>query len=90
MNLYGDHRAHPSDWIKRRKKHDDGIQYFDNDDEGVDTSFGNASDLGQETHAMHEVDLYDDFDAYIDAEVLLPQNGEVMQAAKVIGRSTDI
>ena len=78
MNLYGDHKAPPSDWIKRRKKQDDGVQYLDNDDEGVDTSFGNANELEQETHSMPEVDSYDDFDAYINAEVLLPQNGDVM------------
>ena len=27
-NLYGDHKAPPSDWIKRRKKSDDGVQYL--------------------------------------------------------------
>ena len=32
---------------------------------------------------------YDAFDAYVNAEVLMPQNGDVMQAARVIGRSTD-
>ena len=63
---------------------------MDDDNEGVDKSFGNANELEQETHSMLEVDSSDDSDTYIDVEVLLPQNGDVMQAAKVIGRSTDI
>ena len=63
MNSYGDHKAPPSDWIKHRKKQDDGVQYLDDDDEKVDKSFGNAHELEQETDSMSEVDSYDDFDA---------------------------
>ena len=39
MNYYGDHKAPPSVLIKCRKKQDDGVQYLDNDDEGIDKSF---------------------------------------------------
>ena len=39
---------------------------------------------------MPDIDDYDDFDGYLNAEVLLPQNGEHMRAAKVVGRAKDI
>ena len=38
---------------------------------------------------MRDVDDYGDFDAYIGAEVLLPQNGYVLKAARVLGRAVD-
>ena len=88
-NLYGDHKAPPPDWIKRRRKPDDGVQYLDVED-GIDSIFWNEDKLGEKTHSMPDVDSYDDFDAHVGAEVLLPQNGKVMQAAKVLGRSTVI
>ena len=85
--LYGNHKApHLSDWIKRRKKSDNEVKLLKTDD-CVDSIFGNKEKLGQEIHLMPEVDSYDDFDAYTDAEVLLPQNSDVMQATKVIGCS---
>ena len=36
---------------------------------------------------MPQVDHLFDFDAFIDAEVLLPKNGEVKQAVIVLGQS---
>ena len=76
--LYGNHKAPPlSDWIKRRKKSDNEVKLLKTDD-CVDSIFGNKEKLGQEIHLMPEVDSYDDFDAYTDAEVLLPQNSDVM------------
>jgi len=85
---YGNDKSPPADWVKRRRKHDDGVQYINEDDE-VSKSFGDDEKLEQTTHRIPDNDQYDDFDAYIHAEVLMPQNGDVMQAAKVIGRSTD-
>ena len=38
---------------------------------------------------MRDVDDYGDFDSYIGAEVLLPQNGDVLKAARVLGRAVD-
>ena len=39
---------------------------------------------------MPEVDDYDNYEGYLNAKVLLPQNGEHMRAARVVGRSKDI
>ena len=39
------------------------------------------------TSTLPDVDDIPDYDLYIDAEVMLPQNGEHMQAARVIGQS---
>ena len=69
QNLYGDHKAPPPDWIKRRKKSNDGVQYLDVED-GIDSSFGNEEELGKKTHSMPEVDSYDDFNAYVGTEEL--------------------
>jgi len=38
---------------------------------------------------MPEVDSFKDYDKYINAEVLLPQDGEHLQAARVIEKSLD-
>ena len=38
---------------------------------------------------MKDVDDYGDFDSYIGAEVLLPQDGDVLKAARVLGRAVD-
>ena len=89
QDLYGDHKAPPPDWIRQRKKSNDGLQYLDVED-GYDSSFGSEEELGQKTLSMPEVDSYDDFDVYVGAEVLLSKNGKVMQATKVLGWSTDI
>jgi hypothetical protein len=47
--------------------------YYDDDDDG--------------TSELPEADDIGDLDYYLDAEVVLPQNGEHMRAARVIGRS---
>ena len=41
------------------------------------------------THKIQDNDGYDDFDAHTNAEVLMPQNGDVLQAVRIIGCSTD-
>ena len=48
-------------------------------------TFGDPEELKQKFHALPELDDYSDFDAFINAEVLLPQNGHVLIAVKVIG-----
>ena len=93
--LYGDSNSVPPNWVKRRKKDDDGVQYIDDLDADINKdlvspSFGNEDELGQKTHSIPQVDDVPDFDAYVHAEVLLPKNGEVMQAATVLGQSTDL
>ena len=44
---------------------------------------------GEGTYSMPEADDISDYDVYIDAEVMLPKDGEHMQAARVIGQSRD-
>ena len=74
--------------VKRRRKYDDGFQYIDDlkadetNEDLVSLLFGNEDELKQKTHSMTQVDDIPDFDAYVHAEVLLPKNGEVMQAAR--------
>ena len=82
--IYGDSKSPPDGWIKRRSKDDDGLQYENDDEEGL-----RIDEEDEDRHVLKDVDEYKDFDAYIGAEVLLPQNGDVMRAAKVIGRSVD-
>ena len=52
--------------------------------------FGNGDELEQKTHSMTQVDDIPDFDTYVHAEVLLPKDGEVMQAAIVLVQSTNL
>ena len=73
--LYGDSEAPPDGWVQRRRK---------TDDDGL-----RINDENREDYALKDVDDYSDFDAYIGAEVLLPQNGDVLKAARVIGRAVD-
>ena len=40
-------------------------------------------------HEMPEADLFKDYDRYLNAEVLLPQDGEHLQAARVVKQSLD-
>ena len=91
LKLYGDYRSVPPTWVKRRRKDDDQEQYIDveEDEEGIDPSFGNGQRLDQTTHAMPEVDSIPDFDAYVHAEVMLPNDEGVMQMANVLGQSTN-
>ena len=82
--MYGDSNAPPGGWIQRRRKDDDEPQYDNDDEEGLQ-----INEEDEYRHILKDVDEYKDFDAYIGTEVLLPQNGDVMKAAKVIGRSVD-
>ena len=62
-----DSEALPKGWVQHRKKADNGPQY--DDDVGLRFK-GEISDR----HVLKDTDDYKDFDAYIGAEVLLPQN----------------
>ena len=86
--LYGDDKSPPADWIKRRRRNDDGVQYINEDDE-VDKNFGGEGALKQMTHNIQDNDGCDDFDAYVNTEVLMPQNGDVLHIERVVGRSTN-
>lgn len=44
---------------------------------------------GNVEHSILEADDIPDFDLYLNAEVLLPHDGEYLQAARVIGQSKD-
>ena len=44
---------------------------------------------GEETYSMPDADDISDYDVYIDAKVMLPKDGEHMQAPRVIGQSRD-
>ena len=85
---HGDDKSPPADWVKRRRKPDDGVQYINEDDE-ISPSFGDEDKLDQTTHRIPDSDQYDDFDVYVHAEVLMPHIGDMMQAARVIGCLTD-
>ena len=86
--LYGDDKSPPADLIKQRRQLNDRVQYINEDDE-VDECFDDEDKLKQITHQIPDTEGYDNVDAHINAEVLMPQNGDVMQAACVIGCSTD-
>ena len=69
---FGDSRKAPAD-VDQHPVGNKDFSYYDDDDDG--------------TSELPEVDDIGDLDLYVDAEVVLPQNGEHMRAAKVIGRS---
>ena len=97
-NRYGDSINPPDNWVKRRKKPGDPEQYDDPEPmvEDPRTSVTSADELVYyeddttgKAHEMPDADDFPDFDMFINAEVLLPQNGEHMKAATVIGRASD-
>ena len=47
-----------------------------------------GDDAAGKVHNKPEVDDIPDLDLYLNAEMLLPKNGEHIQAARVVGRST--
>ena len=94
----GDSRNPPKNWVKRKRKPGDHIQPEDPtfDYEHVEEPNSNIAedsvyedDSSDKAHEMPEVDDIVEFDLYIHNEVLLPQNGEYMQAAKVISSARD-
>ena len=67
----------------------DGMIYDDTADDSRDDFFETEDDLVEEREELVDVDDIPDLDLYLTAEVLLPQNGEHMQAARVISRAKD-
>ena len=89
---FGDSKTVPENWIKRRRKHNDPEQFEDPEhqqqQENPTTSYYEDEESG-EAHQMPEIDDIPDLDLYLNAEVLLPQDGKHMQSAQVLGRVTD-
>ena len=89
---YGDSKNVPGTWIKRRRKRDDPEQHDDPNYvppiEQPASTYYEDEETGK-AHEQPEVDDIPDLDLYLNAEVLLPQDGEYMKAARVIGRATN-
>ena len=58
-------------------------------EKGVPDVYDWSSHLEEPEAQMPEADDFADYAAYINAEVLLPQNGEHMRAARVVGLAKD-
>ena len=89
---FGDSKHVPDDWVRRRRKPDDPIQDEDpefQDEVNLPTADYYEDEATGKAHEGPEMDDLPDLDLYLDAEVLLPQDGEHMRAAKVIGRTTN-
>ena len=89
---YGDSRKVPETWVQHRKKPDDpdqidGPEYIEPNEQPISTYY--EDDKVGKAHEQPEVDDIPDLDLYLNAEVLLPQDGEYMRTARVIGRATD-
>ena len=72
--------------------HDIGVESDSGDffDDGETPSFSPYIDLeGIEEPTMPEADSIEDYDKFIESEVLLPKNGVEMSSAKVVSRSKD-
>ena len=94
LKRFGDSRNPPDNWLERRRRTGDPEQYTDTDSKVSQTDDDIAHKVytnqdGKDEHTIPEVDDMPDLDWFLDAEVLLPQDGEHMQTARVIGRSLD-
>ena len=86
---YGDSKSVPDNWIKRRRKPGDADQYEAPEVASDEPQYYEEETSGK-AHEMPEADDIPDLDQYLNAEVLLPQDGEHLRAAQVVGRSTDL
>ena len=87
FSKYGDARNVPDNWVARRRRPGDPVQHEDNE---LETTPNEAyQDNSGDSISQPEVDSIPDLDLFINAEVLLPQDGEHMRAARVIGRATN-
>ena len=82
---YGDSKSVPENWVQRRRRPGDPIQFEDDAREDDDEDDGEVTGDG----ILPDVDSIPDLDEYINAEVLLPQDGEYLRAATVVGRARD-
>ena len=78
LKLYGDYKSVPPTWIRRRRKDDDQEQYVDESEDSIDPSFGDEQVMGQATHVMSDIDTVPDFEAYVHAEVMLPNDEGIL------------
>ena len=81
---YGDSRNTPENWVKRWRKPGDPDQYKDPEDHNP-AEVPYSDDVKGKAHTLPEANIIPDLDLYINAEVLLPQDGEHMEAARVVG-----
>ena len=58
-------------------------------EESIPSDYTPYHDMNDKTETMPEADDIPDYDLYLQAEVMLPQNGEQMRAAKVVSRAKD-
>ena len=91
---YGASNNLPDNWLKQSRNPGDPIQHEDPVLEPIidqpETNFeAYEYKTDEKLQGMSEVDEILDLDLFLNAEALLPQNGEYMQAAMVIGRITD-
>ena len=72
-----------------RLRHGDSIKNVKHDEvPPLDDLYEDDVENGKDSE-MPEASDFDDYDAYINAEVLLPRNGDHMQSAKIIRKSKD-
>ena len=78
--------------MRRRRKPDDPTQEDDpefvSESDRPTSTFYEDKSTGK-AHEHPETNEIGNLDLYLDAEVLLPQDGEYMRSARVIGRATD-
>ena len=84
---YGDARNVPDNWVSRRRRPGDPMQHEDVNSEAVASE--PYKDNEGNVVTQPESDGIPDLDLFINAEVLLPQDGEHMRSARVIGRAVD-
>ena len=82
---YGDSKNVPDNWVKRRRKPGDPTQFNDpdfdennnNESDGQPTNEFYEDESSRKAHEQPEVDGIPDLDLYMNAEVLLPQDGKI-------------
>ena len=76
--IFGDSKSVPENWVKRRNKPGDPDKFYDT---GVSEEDNQPSQVTYEDYAVGKVnhqpeaDDIPDMDLYLNAEVILPQNG---------------
>ena len=85
MKRYGDAKSVPENWIRRRRRPGDPMQY---DDENP-TIERYEDEFNKENDPIPEMDDIPDLDLFMNSEVLLPQDGDHLRAGTVVGRIRD-
>ena len=58
--------------------------------EGIDDTFGNPNILGAKIQSIFDVDKQVDFDAFINVDIMLPQNDDIIKVGTVWEQSTNL